>query len=226
MSLCGLTAPAGPTTGAGPIALAGAIALVVIGCTATENESELLTHAYDCGDGTYIVANFRDPDRVWLFLPGETLSLPHVRSASGARYSDGATTFWSKGREARIETADGGSISCVENRRSSIIEDAKLRGNDFWAAGNEPGWTLEIGPDSSVLITAYGAERHAFATPEPTVDASARRTVWATEVEGRPLSVEVLGEECVDSMSGEHFQVTVTVTLGDQRLPGCGQALH
>lgn len=221
-------------------ALAAGIALAAIGCGAPDSEQspaadspapdtepgELLTHAYTCGEGTYIVANFRDQGRVWLFLPGETLSLPQVRSASGARYSDGTTSFWSKDREALVETADTDPLSCVEDRRASIIEDAKLRGNDFWATGNEPGWTLELGPDSSVLVTAYGAERYDFATPEPTFDAPTRRTMWATEVDGRPLTVEVLGEECLDSMSDERFQVTVTVTLADHRLVGCGQALH
>ena len=34
---------------------------------------------------------------------GRDLRLPHVISGSGARYSDGKTTFWNKGRSALVE---------------------------------------------------------------------------------------------------------------------------
>jgi putative lipoprotein len=46
-------------------------------------------------------------DGVRLSLPeGRSLDLPAVRSASGARYSNGRDTFWSKGDEALL-TLDG-----------------------------------------------------------------------------------------------------------------------
>jgi putative lipoprotein len=46
-------------------------------------------------------------DGVRLSLPdGRSLDLPAVPSASGARYSDGRSTFWSKGDEALL-TLDG-----------------------------------------------------------------------------------------------------------------------
>ena len=209
---------------------AAVLAWPLISCTDAGSERDALppsTFAFDCSDGSYVVARFEGQERLWLFLPGRTLDLPRARSGSGARYSDGATTFWIKGHEATLETAAGTDpITCSENRRASIIEDAKLRGNDFWATGNEPGWTLEIGPDSSVLVTGYGSQRHVFSTPEPTDDIAARRTVWAGEAGDGPVTVEVLGEECFDDMSGERFAVQVVVTIGEQRLRGCGQSLH
>jgi membrane-bound inhibitor of C-type lysozyme len=62
-------------------------------CGARE-EADGRAFAYRCEDGRYIVAHYRDPtDEVWLFLPGETVRLPHVPAASGAKYSDGATTL-------------------------------------------------------------------------------------------------------------------------------------
>lgn len=36
-------------------------------------------------------------------MDGNQLTLPHVVSASGARYSDGKYTFWSKGNTAFVE---------------------------------------------------------------------------------------------------------------------------
>ena len=54
-----------------------------------------------------------EPSRAVLSMPGRTMTLPQVVAASGARYSDGTTTFWNKGREATFEL-DGRSRHCVE----------------------------------------------------------------------------------------------------------------
>lgn len=37
---------------------------------------------------------------------GRDLRLPHVLSGSGARYSDGKTTFWNRGRSVLMEVDD------------------------------------------------------------------------------------------------------------------------
>lgn len=223
-----------------PAFLAATIIVAFGACVAAEGDAEagrvadagaedtagLSTFAYTCGSDTRVVANFRDSRLVWLFLPGRTVRLPQVESASGARYSDGSTTFWIKGRGARFETGESGPLDCAEDRRGSFIEDAKLRGNDLWAVGNEPPWMLELGSDSSVIYVGYERERHSFATPAPDIDPDARRTVWSGETGPGPIIIEVTGEECSDDMSGERFQVRVSLTLAGRLLRGCGQALH
>jgi membrane-bound inhibitor of C-type lysozyme len=74
------------------------------------------TYAYDCDDGTRMTARFENAsgrDEVLLTLPDRTVRLPLVPAASGARYSDGETTWWGKGAaEARLEHADGRSCRC------------------------------------------------------------------------------------------------------------------
>jgi uncharacterized protein len=52
-----------------------------------------------------------DAPVVSLNWPAGALALPLTRSASGARYSDGAATFWSKGEAARL-TLDGTDHAC------------------------------------------------------------------------------------------------------------------
>ncbi len=42
-------------------------------------------------------------DAAVLYLPSGPLKLPQVISGSGARYSDGETTFWIKGDDAYME---------------------------------------------------------------------------------------------------------------------------
>lgn len=199
----------------------GASALGVPGAT------ELRTFAYNCDDSTYVVASLdRATDGLWFFLPGQTVCLPHVAAASGAKYSDGTITFWMKGSEALLEVADGRTVRCTENRRESWFEDAKLRGMDFRAVGNEPGWTLELGPERSALVTDYGNTRFEFATPAPEVDAEGRTAVYRATVDGTDIVIRTTLEPCMDSMDGSQYSHRVEIQVRDERLLGCGRGLH
>jgi membrane-bound inhibitor of C-type lysozyme len=70
---------------------------------------------FACADDVAIDAVFDNAsDNVILTMNGETLTLPHVESGSGAKYSDGTTTFWTKGDEAFVQVNDETVISdCV-----------------------------------------------------------------------------------------------------------------
>jgi putative lipoprotein len=59
------------------------------------------TYLYTC-EGLTFTASF-DREKATVFLEGRTLELPHVPSASGAKYSDGTNTVWSKGNDAIVE---------------------------------------------------------------------------------------------------------------------------
>jgi uncharacterized membrane protein len=160
-----------------------------------------------------------------VFLPGKTIRLPHVRSGSGARYSDGEVAYWSKGREALLQVG-GVTRHCVENRRRSVIEDAKLRGVDYWATGNEPGWHLEVDPHGLRFITNYGRERYTFTGLQPQVDQANKRTIYKSEGGGSTIMVQIDGKACQDSMSGERFESAVIVTFDGKSYHGCGLALR
>jgi len=193
---------------------------------AVEDLPVLSTFAYECDDGTTMVAHYEGAAHVWLFLPSTTVKVPHVPSASGAKYGDETLVWWSRGPNGTLERADRPTTFCREQRRRSIIEDAKLRGADYWATGNEPGWTLEIASDSIRFVTGYATEHYRFATPPPTIDATGQHTVWHARASDHTLTIEVGAEGCADSMSGEPFAGTVTLTFDDQQLRGCGTPLH
>ena len=187
---------------------------------------QLRAFYYECENKSSVVVQFQPAtDEMLVFLPGETARLPHVRSGSGARYSDGEVTYWSKGREALLQIR-GATTRCVENRRQSVIEDAKLRGVDYWARGNEPGWRLEIYAHSLLFRTSYGQDRYAFAAPRPQVDQARGRTLYKADEDGSSIAVQIDGQTCHDSMSGERFESTVTVVLNGKGYRGCGLALH
>jgi len=61
---------------------------------------------------------------------GSELRLPHVISGSGARYSDGKTTFWNKGRSVLVEVDDRVIVqdcNCNDSHRVNAFHRAKWR---------------------------------------------------------------------------------------------------
>ena len=186
----------------------------------------LRSFAYNCASNGYIVADFRRGDAVmWLFMHDQTVQLDPVEAASGAQYRKGEITFWSKGAEAILEVA-GATDSCTENRRASILEDAKLRGVSFRATGNEPGWVMEIGPDAIVLETNYGANHYRFPLTTPDEDQSNPITTYRSEAEGKVLKLRLIGVRCQDTMSDDVFATSIEFELDEAAYRGCGQPLY
>ena len=110
-----------------------------------------------------------------------------------------------------------------ELAKSNVWHEAKLRGVAFRAIGQEPGWLLEIKNGEEILVvTNYGQNRNLFPYVDPREDKAARKTVFQVDADS---SVLIEGKPCRDSMSGESFDTTVTVTLGEQVFKGCGRAL-
>ena len=106
-----------------------------------------------------------------------------------------------------------------------VWHQAKLRGVAFRAVGQEPGWLLEMTDGVEiVLLTNYGESRDSYPYVEPQVDQAARRTLFV--LDEHDLVIEIRGESCVDTMSGENFSTTVTITLAESVLRGCGRALY
>jgi membrane-bound inhibitor of C-type lysozyme len=72
--------------------------------------------AYACDGFAFRVEVTRE--RALLFLPGRgSRSLPAVPAASGAKYADGSTIYWSKGDEALLSLDGTEHTGCrVETR--------------------------------------------------------------------------------------------------------------
>lgn len=184
------------------------------------------TYVYECGDQFVFTVRI-EGEKAWLFLRSDTISLPQVEAASGAKYSDGTITYWSKGESAILDRPGHARVECKNNRRQAIWEDAKLRGADFRATGNEPGWYMEISEAYGILfVTNYGSDRYHFGKFETNSDSASRETIFKASKDGRELLVSLVGMRCTDSMSGEKFETTVVVTLNETKLNGCGKALH
>jgi putative lipoprotein len=190
----------------------------------------LRAHAFDCADGPSIVA--RSPaegagrgETIDLVLPDGRRRLPRVPTASGERYAERGVSFWSKGREATLEL-DGRTHACTENRRRSITEDARLRGVELRAVGQEPGWTLELFRDRMAFVRGLEGERATTPRPAPQASLAAGETVYVAITEAHRLTVRIRETRCLDTMSGEGYEATVEVELDGRVYRGCGEALH
>jgi uncharacterized membrane protein len=106
-----------------------------------------------------------------------------------------------------------------------VWHQAKLRGVSFRAIGQEPGWLLEITDGSEILlVTDYGQTKTSYPYVEADVFEEERRTRFFLGDHDMEIIIE--GKLCHDSMSGEEFTVTVTATVGENRMSGCGRALY
>ncbi|CAI1609684.1 MliC family protein [Serratia proteamaculans] len=82
------------------IIAAGALALAGCGYVLPQNSQTL---HYQCGTTPLTVSLDGKESTVSLLMDGEQLKLKQVLAMSGAKYSDGKYTFWSKGQNAYLE---------------------------------------------------------------------------------------------------------------------------
>ena len=207
--------------------------LLITSCNVVKEQPRKVTvrdktkaYVYECGDKFSFAAKFSD-EKVLLKLPDRTVSLPHVKSASGALYSDGKIVYWNQGEEARLELGQTIFNNCRYNHAKSIWQTAKLKGVDFRAVGNNPLWFLEISDFSrTVFSKEQSREKYIFNTPEPVIDFRANKTIYQTRSNEHALEVMLLRKSCHDSVSGDIFQTSVFVGMDGIGYQGCGRSLN
>ncbi len=88
----------------------------------------------------------------------------------------------------------------------------------FTARGNEPFWSAEVGGNRAVYKTAGNPGGRSV---------TVNRLVFSQGVEyvgtldGRVFTVNIRGTACTDTMSGQEFPMTATLTVRGQTLRGC-----
>ncbi len=181
------------------------------------------TLVYECGDFEFVAR--AGQGEIALHLPDDYRVLGQVRSASGTRYEDGGAMFWSKGEEAMLDIGSRRYRGCRLNRSRGPWEDARRRGVNFRAVGQEPGWVLEIQAERNMLMVAdYGSRRVLLPTPE--VELLDGRERYETSNERHHMVVEIELHHCFDTMSGQSYSNRVRVDLDGRKYRGCGDALE
>lgn len=186
----------------------------------------LRAYVWNCDDGQTIrMRNLLRENAITIEMHEGGRKLPLAVSESGARYTDGSLTFWTKGDTALLERQGSAPVNCRQNRFESLLADARVRGVVLRGTGNEPGWTVEIGPGTRLeFVTNYGEERHAF-DPATEGNEGGARVYSAAEGE-RSIKVTVSAEACTDDMSGWAFDHGMVVEFGGVTYRGCATAIR
>lgn len=82
------------------------VAIALAGCSQMTKPTPDQTLHYQCGTLPLTVTQHVKDDSVSFLLDGKQLTLSHVKAASGAKYSDGTYSFWSKGEGAMVQRGD------------------------------------------------------------------------------------------------------------------------
>jgi membrane-bound inhibitor of C-type lysozyme len=82
--------------------------LPMLSCSQTNVASEQKWLSFRCPDGQTVMAQFHLPEDKFVNVrfAGREMRLPHAISGSGARYSDGKTTFWNRGKSVLMQVDD------------------------------------------------------------------------------------------------------------------------
>jgi uncharacterized membrane protein len=177
---------------------------------------------FDCGNGVTFAVRVV-PGEATLFSPqalgAEAVRLPQVDD-SGARYAENGVTYSTQGGLATFEIRERTFADCTSNPGAAETAAAGRRRATFRAHGNQPNWLLEISAEN-IGLALEGNRNVEFPYRAPTVTGT--RTTYRSFVGTQELVVTIDAIPCNDTVSGERFESTTTVTFDGATLFGCGR---
>ena len=198
-----------------PVALPQIAARIVERVPAPE-PARVVTTRYECDGRVLMLAVF--PTHATLVEESEIILQP-TPSPSGRLYANGEVAILTRGSEATLDWY-GEAIAC--HPLPDPWKNSGARGIDFRAVGQEPGWFVEIDDENLIHLVYDYAERE-LTTRAPSKTVEADRTVFTGEAGDQVVTVAIQEKRCADVMSGEPYPYTVTVTIDDRELNGCGR---
>lgn len=160
--------------------------------------------------------------RLQLAFSGRKLRLDN----DGSGYSDAAgNRFRSEGEQAWLTLAGSPERRCARTERASPWNEAAARGVAFRAVGNEPGWFVEVDMGEAPALRAtldYGERKLLVARSSAQAEGTGYR---GTAAGGIPVELDIRHGDCHDGMSGERFEASALLKVGDKHYQGCGAFL-
>jgi putative lipoprotein len=164
------------------------------------------------------------PKRVEIETATRKATLVETTPPSPVSYSDGVVTL--SGLEEHVRFEEPGAVYFCQSMPAEVPwQEARFRGVEFRAAGDEPPWSLEV--DSGVAVefaTGLGDARAVTKFPPAELTGTDSR-MTLTSVSG-PRSLAVLAERRVCNLAGSTMTLAVTVTLNGKTYRGCGRPLN
>jgi Uncharacterized protein conserved in bacteria len=201
-----------------PIAVALVIATTTPGGASAAQPRTLV---YDCQNLATVTVRVY-PDSVEVRSAGESPIVLPLVDTSPVRYANDTTTLSGLTEYVRI---DGplGHLVCRSAPAEGPWEEARLRGIDFRAAGDDADWTLEIDEGVRIEFVANHGATRLVGVPAQT-QTSARRMLVAATSDGHALQVAIERRTCTNS-AGTTTQ-SAAITLDGNTYVGCGRVLH
>lgn len=191
---------------------------------AEEDQRGPFARVYTCPDGFRFSAR-AGADEAHLDLGARRLTLAREPADTGTRYVDDETLFQTDGSQATIAVDASIRSGCRGEDAADPWQAAALRGVDLRASGQEPGWSVEVVQGEWLRIVQAG-EAGMLIAPEPARERTGSgATVYTGEADGQRLRLRLTESACTDSMSGESYPLTATLTLDDRQLRGCARRL-
>lgn len=181
--------------------------------------------AWRCTPQQDLVTAFGERElRLWSAHGGYRL-VPAV-VASGARYQQGDLSFWNKGGEAVVESANG-RLDCTAAMARSALTREQRPGVMFHGRGNEPGWHVNLAHDTPELTLTmdYGTREMTLPYRVIAMDNGGGRVLLTSGLTDQPFELRLEARACFDDMSGEPFPARVTLTFEGETYRGCGQGI-
>lgn len=194
----------------------------------SDRQSRAQVSHWQCGPVSVDTQFNQSDDTVSLSFSGRRLQLPIAMSGSGARYADKqGNEFWSKGDSASLTLLGNPLPDCTPVQRPSPWTAAAERGVGFRASGGEPGWLVEVdrGPSPQLRATLDYGEREIVVPRATPLDGDAFGFMGETRDNGIPVVLRIRRETCRHGMSGEVFEASARLSVGDQTYSGCGAFL-
>lgn len=114
--------------------------------------------------------------------------------------------------EAPIETG------AAEARAIATAEAQTHNTAAFSARGNEPFWAVDVAGNTAIYKTPSNQRGQAIRVNRLTF---AEGVEYIGVLGGRPFAVNIRAAECRDSMSGDRFPMTATLTVSGRSERGC-----
>jgi len=182
------------------------------------------TYYYQCQDG-YDVSAHLEGEYMTLVLPRKKVELHHVVSASGAKYSNGEITLFSKGEDALLQLDSLGHLTCKLNRAKSSITKRKPEAYDFRAQGHEPEWSFVMRRGTKAdFIYDNGVKEMHFKLPK--ARESGDSTLYHYGDNKTTMMIELHHRRCRDTLSGKLFDTIVSIKKNGRMFTGCGNTSY
>jgi len=105
------------------------------------------------------------------------------------------------------------------NACQSTAPEAPLPSTPITARGQEPGWILHLDQNTLSLNYHYGEDQITTTAPKPRRTQNGVR--YQTRESGEHLVVDIIHNDCRDSMSGIPYPYSARVQIQEETLQGC-----